>query len=272
MQPRAEIIAIGNELLLGDVLDSNSHWLCGQLTEMGFFIQRVTQLPDERDVIAEALRVAKDRGSNLIITVGGLGPTEDDLTLAAVAQAVDVALQRNGQAWFWVRDTYRDLEKQGAVTSAEMTDARTKMAQLPARAEPLVNNEGAAPGVWLEWSEIVVISLPGVPREMRAIYEDDVRGRLVDLFGEGQRVRHALRVDCGDESVLAPVLSHVRSRHPEAYVKSRARRFGADVRFQVIISAPNAAVVQGTEQTLRRQLGALGIDVIREKLAGEAHD
>lgn len=272
MQPRTEIIAVGNELLLGDVLDSNSHWLCGQLTEMGISVQRVTQLPDETDTIAATLYAANDRGRDFILTVGGLGPTEDDLTLAAVAQAADIALQRNEQAWRWVENTYQALAQQGAVASAEMTDARAKMAQLPAGAEPLKNTKGAAPGVWLEWSEAVVISLPGVPQEMKAIYEQEVRARLMARFGEGHYVRRALRVDCGDESVLAPVLSRVRSEHPECYIKSRARRFGADVRFQVIISAPDAAVVQETEQTLRRQLGTLNIGVTREESVGEGRD
>ena len=138
--PLVEILTIGNELLAGDVLDTNSHWLCRQLAGRGVRVSRMATLPDDMATIGEALLAALSRGPGLIVTCGGLGPTVDDLTVAAHAAALGRALAENPTAFAMVRDFYATLFRRGDVTTPEMMPARAKMAVLPADAEPLPNS------------------------------------------------------------------------------------------------------------------------------------
>ena len=233
-----EIVAVGNELLLGDVQDTNSNWLCRRFTALGGRVRRVTMVGDEVDTISEVVRAALDRGAQLVVTTGGLGPTDDDLTLRAVARALDRPLREHPTARAWVAATYAELARRGHVASAEVTPSRAKMAQLPAGAEPLANGVGAAPGALLRRDDgSIVVSLPGVPDELMDIVRGALRPYLTALFGQGAYEEWRARVDSGDESVLAPILSEVASRHPDVYIKSRAKRFGLGVTFMVSLSA-----------------------------------
>lgn len=233
-----EIVAVGNELLLGDVLDTNSHWLCRRLTGLGARVRRVTLVGDEEATVAGAVRDALERGAQLVITTGGLGPTEDDLTLRAVALALGRPLAEHPAAREMIAHTYAELARQGHVASAEVTPPRAKMARLPEGAEALSNGVGAAPGsmVRLDGGRAVV-SLPGVPDELTDIVRGALRPLLTDLLGQGAYEEWHARVACGDESVLAPLLSEVAAQHPDVYVKSRAKRFGAAATFMVSLSA-----------------------------------
>ena len=127
-----EIIVIGNdELLLGDVLDTNANWLCKQITGGGGSAQRVIQVRDDRAAIVREVRAARDRTTALIITTGGLRPTADDMTLVAVAETVQRPLELHPQAFAMVRNTFADLAQRGYVDDARMTLERAKMANLP---------------------------------------------------------------------------------------------------------------------------------------------
>jgi len=147
--PSVEIIAIGNELLLGDVLDTNTHWLCRQISALGGRVQRGALIPDDPQAIAETLQAALQREPDLIVLTGGLGPTSDDKTLASVATALGRPLELNQQALAMVRATYERLAARELVHDAELSEVRRKMAYLPRGAEPLHNPVGAAPGVLL---------------------------------------------------------------------------------------------------------------------------
>lgn len=232
-----EILAIGNEILLGDVLDSNSNWLCKQITGLGGSVQRVVQLRDDVAAIADELRAALARAPALIITTGGLGPTADDLSLQAVADATDCPLEQHPEALALVRDTFAELARKGYVADANLTPARAKMAMLPRGATPLPNSVGAAPGVLLRVGATSIVSLPGVPSELRAIYEGPLQPQLRAIFGARAYREHLLIAHCNDESVLAPLLEGVAARHPDVYVKSRATHYGADVTFRITLSA-----------------------------------
>ena len=141
-----EILVIGNEVLQGDVLDTNSHWLCQKLTGLGTSVRRVCQVRDERDTIAACVRGFLERGADMLVTTGGLGPTTDDLTLEGIALALGRPLALHPRALEQVRATYTALAQEGIIASAELTPERRKMAQLPQGAEPLANTVGAAPG------------------------------------------------------------------------------------------------------------------------------
>ncbi|HHX42694.1 MAG TPA: competence/damage-inducible protein A [Chloroflexi bacterium] len=233
-----EIVAIGNELLLGDVLDTNSHWLCRRLTGLGALVRRVTMVGDDEAVIAAAVRAALERGARLVITTGGLGPTADDVTLRAVAAGLERQLVEHPGAREMVARTYAELQRRGYVDSAALTPARAKMARLPEGAEPPANGVGAAPGALVRLGDgRAVVSLPGVPGELRDIVRGALRPFLAELLGQAVYEEWRVRVASGDESVLAPLLDEVATQSLDVYIKSRAKRFGSDVTFMVSLSA-----------------------------------
>ncbi|MFQ5808771.1 MAG: competence/damage-inducible protein A, partial [Armatimonadota bacterium] len=185
------------------------------------------------------------------VTAGGLGPTADDMTLAAVADATNSPLEVSEAALAMVRSAYEKFAEEGYVDDAAMTESRRKMATLPGGAEPLCNPVGAAPGVLLSVEGSTIVCLPGVPEELKGIFRQPLGPALRRIFGSGAFVELALVADCGDESVLAPLLAQVATRHPDAYVKSRPRRFGSDVRIRITISA-RADSREGAGECLQR--------------------
>jgi molybdenum cofactor synthesis domain-containing protein len=241
MSGSAEILVVGSEVLNGDVLDSNSYWLCRQLAGEGWRVRRVTVVPDEPESIASALKDSLARRPDLVVTSGGLGPTADDLTLGAVAAALDLEQRRHPEAYAMVRDFYTRLHARGDVDSAEITEARAKMADLPAAAEPLLNAVGAAPGVWLQVGGTVVCCLPGVPAELKSIYTNALWPRVVSGKEAGFRLARIVTTDCWDESLLAPLVDGVAARHPRVYVKSRAQAYGRGIAAFVTLSTDGAS-------------------------------
>jgi nicotinamide-nucleotide amidase len=233
-----EILVIGNEVLGGAVLDTNSHWLCRELAARGGArVTRVTVLPDEPASIGEALLAARSRGPDLILTSGGLGPTADDLTVAAIAAALGQPLHEHPQAYAMIHDFYARLYASGDVITPEMTLARAKMAQMPSAAEPLTNTVGAAPGVLLQDGGTLIVSLPGVPAEMKDIFTHALWPRLEASFHGQAFAERTITTDCWDESILAPAVDAVARRHPAVYVKSRAQVYGSGVADFITLAA-----------------------------------
>ncbi|MFL6277916.1 MAG: competence/damage-inducible protein A [Blastocatellia bacterium] len=232
-----EIVVIGNELLLGMVQDTNSNYLCRMLRGMGGRVRHVAIVRDEADAIADEIRAALARPTGLLFTCGGLGPTDDDLTLAAIAQALGRQVEINPDARAFVERRYAELAAQGHVSSAAMTEARLKMARLPAGARIIDNPIGAAPAVVVMAGAARTVALPGVPAELKAIVEGPLQPLLKELFGRGSYREREVLVECGDESRLAPALRQVVAAHPEVYIKSRASHFGREVIFRITLSA-----------------------------------
>jgi len=266
-QARAEIIAIGNELLLGDVLDTNTNWLCKRITGVGGQVTRVAMIRDEIEDIAAEIRSALGRKPELIFTTGGLGPTGDDITLLAVAEATERPVELHAEALALVKAKYEELAEKGYVDDAALTEARKKMAYLPRGAIALRNPVGGAPGVMLEMGESALVSLPGVPEELKAIYGETLPPLLERIFGESYYEERELIALCGDESSLAPLLAQVVEAHPEVYIKSRARRYGAEVRILITLSAAGdgreevEGSIGGALDALTLALSGAGIEV-----------
>lgn len=263
--PSVEILAIGNEVLAGDVLDTNSHWLCQQLTAAGARVTRITVLPDLPDIIGAALLSALARRPALLLTCGGLGPTADDLTLAAVAAALNRPLEEDPRAYAMVRDLYALLHARGHVTTAEMTPPRAKMARLPAGSQPLANAVGAAPGVLMREAGSFIACLPGVPAEMKDIFCNALWPRLAAAFSGGAYAERTVPTDCWDESILAPAVDGVAARHPHVYVKSRAQVYGSGLADFITLAARGATaadvavLLDAAEADLRVALAAVGV-------------
>jgi len=231
---------------------------------MGGRVRRVSIVRDEIEAIAADLKRSLNAGTQLIFTCGGLGPTDDDLTLAGVAEAIGRKLRVDPKALEMVERRYQELASKGYVHSSQMTESRLKMATLPEGAQAIENPVGAAPGVVVGIDNTRIVSLPGVPAELKAIVEGPLEELLTQFFGRGSYREQRIIVDCGDESELAAVLHEVSKAHPEAYIKSRASHFGHDVHFRILIgvSAENSEeadrIMESTSTDLSRSLEAAG--------------
>ena len=169
-----EILSIGNELLMGKILNTNARWLARRCTSLGLEVRRITVVGDDEKEICSAVKEALSRRPRFIITTGGLGPTLDDKTIESIAKCLDLELKVDEEALSMVREAYKRLVEEGRLDSSELTPQRVKMARMPEGARPLPNPVGTAPGMLLEVDGTTIISLPGVPAEMEAIFEESV--------------------------------------------------------------------------------------------------
>jgi len=245
--PAVEILAAGDEVLNGDVLDTNTHELCVLVTGLGGQVRRTTTVRDDVETIAHEVGAALARCPALLFTVGGLGPTGDDRTLEGVAQGAGRPLRLHAAAERMVAARYEEFHARGFVPFAEMNEARRKMARLPEGAEPTDNPIGGAPGVVLEIGGTAVVSLPGVPGELRAIVRDSLGELFARVFGAAHYEERVLVVELQDESAIADVLGAAAAAHPAVYVKSRAKVIGSTPAIRITLSArgPDAATVGG---------------------------
>ena len=220
---RIEIISVGNELLIGKVLNTNANWMAKRATSLGTAVTRITVISDNLNEISNAVLEAIERKPRFIITTGGLGPTFDDMTLEAVAKALNQRLKVNEKALDMVRKKYEEYHKEGRMDSAELTAPRVKMATIPENAEPLHNPVGTAPGVILNLRGTSLIALPGVPSEMEAIFEESVVPLLKKEAGGIVFFEASIFADSIMESSLAPLIDRVMHDNAYVYIKSHPK-------------------------------------------------
>jgi nicotinamide-nucleotide amidase len=204
---KAEIIAVGSELLTPDRLDTNSLFLTEELNAIGIEVVRKTVVGDNRDLLAEAFRDALNRVP-LIIASGGLGPTEDDLTRETVADLLGRKLRRNEEILRYIEGRFRSLGR-------DMPAVNARQAMVPEGAEILENPRGTAPGLWLEDSGRYVALLPGPPRELKPLFREKVLPRL-ERRVSGVRMHHReVRVTGLGESHVEQRILPIYSRYPQ---------------------------------------------------------
>jgi molybdenum cofactor synthesis domain-containing protein len=218
-----EIICVGNELLIGKTLNTNAQWLARRVTSLGLKVRRITVVSDEIDEIAMAVRETVQRRPSFVITTGGLGPTFDDKTLEGVAAGFNHELEENKESLKMIKEKYRSYVAEGRIEKFEMTPHRVKMARLPKGAKPLPNRVGTAPGVLMEHEGIKLVMLPGVPKEMVAIFEESAASLLRKVAGDLTFYETSLEVREMPESELAPIIDHVMRDNPYVYVKSHPK-------------------------------------------------
>ncbi|RDE14610.1 MAG: molybdopterin-binding protein [Candidatus Thorarchaeota archaeon] len=230
----AGIIAIGNEVLDGLVPDTNSNWIELRLVGLGLQTKRLVSVRDDLYEIGQALAFVRD-ACDIVITSGGLGPTHDDMTLRAIAKALKRRIVESPEALTIVKRQYQTLFERGIVNSPDITDARIKMAQIPEGSIPLDNRAGGAPGVMIQEEDLVVFCLPGVPSELKFIFEDSI----VPWIKERVRWKfHEQVVEFGmhDESMFAPAIDVTMKKHPGVYVKSMPKTYGTSRNLRVWVS------------------------------------
>lgn len=216
------ILVVGNEILDGVTLDTNTQWMINKLKPLNYTVAETITVRDDTAEIAKALNRMTDDGLQLIITTGGLGPTYDDITLKGVAEAFKLPMAVNPHALEIVRRQYKAFHAAGTVDSPEITDARRKMAVFPEGAEPLDNKAGGAPGVMLHAGGTLIVSLPGVPSELKWIFQNPLHQILVD-GSEGCYTERIINLTARDESALAPLIDDANKLEPDVYIKSMVK-------------------------------------------------
>ncbi len=205
----AEILSIGNELLIGQTTNTNLTWLSSHLTRLGGFVRRALTVRDEISEISEALTLAIQHQPNILIVSGGLGPTFDDKTLQGIAYNQGLCLRLDNLALNLIKARMKELNP-----------GRLKMAHLPEGSQPLRNPLGTAPGVYLTGGQVHLFALPGVPSEMRSIFKDSVIGFMRRTFVLGSLFEASLLSLGLPESKMAPIIYGAMNRFPEVYIKS----------------------------------------------------
>jgi molybdenum cofactor synthesis domain-containing protein len=219
------ILVVGNEILDGLVLDTNSQWIINQLKALKLQVREKMTVRDEVQEISRGLRRLVSDGCNLVFTTGGLGPTHDDKTLSGVAMAFGLPLELSDEALKIVTRQYSDLHERGVIENAEITEARRKMAVLPKGARPLDNRVGGAPGVLLDVEGGQVACLPGVPGELMWIFDNQLLSLLKSKV-EGAFAEDIIYLPLRDESTLAPIIDEVMKDVPGVYIKSMVKPYG----------------------------------------------
>jgi nicotinamide-nucleotide amidase len=166
----AEIITIGDEILIGQIVDTNSAWMAGKLNEIGIRIKQISSVSDDREHILTALREAAVRADVILIT-GGLGPTKDDITKKTITEYFNVDLVENKDALDNVLNIFSKYNR-------PMLEVNRLQAQVPRNCEIILNKNGTAPGMWFNESGKIFVSMPGVPHEMMYMMEDEVIPKL----------------------------------------------------------------------------------------------
>ncbi len=171
---KAEIITIGDEILIGQIIDTNSSWLGQELSKTGVAVVHRTSVSDNANAIKDALTQAKQR-ADIIIMTGGLGPTKDDITKKTLTEYFGTELILNNEVLDWVKQIFSNR-------NLPMLETNNHQAMVPANCEVLFNRSGTAPGMWFDVDGKIFISMPGVPFEMKVIFEEQCIPRLKKRF------------------------------------------------------------------------------------------
>lgn len=260
-----EIIVVGNEVLAGRVQDTNSHYICNQVTALGIEVTRITTIPDNLETIISTLREAISRKPDFIITTGGLGSTYDDMTLKAVAKAVNQPLEIN-------QDLLEDLEKKfdyihqlGRAKHKKMTKERKKLAYVPRGSQIYLNPIGLAPATLIQMEETKIIILPGFPQEVKILFER----HLIPLIKNSVKNQYAEELIITEgliESDLSPLIDQVREKYPQVWIKSQPYR-DVRIRAEIYITAHGKNAnnsVQNAKKELKEKITKSKGKVIEE--------
>jgi len=215
---RVEIISIGDELLIGQTVNSNAAWMGRELTLQGFIITAVTTVGDRTDDIIQAIDIAFGRADILLLT-GGVGPTNDDITKHTLCQYFHTALEFNDEV-------LQNIESVFLKRNIPLNQLTRKQAYVPVSATVIQNKAGTAPILWFNKEEKVLVSMPGVPFEMKTTMSDDIIPRLQAQFLVNQYLRRTYLVSGITESALATRLAGFETLLPPGFSLAYLPSFG----------------------------------------------
>ncbi len=238
----AEVITIGDEILYGQITDTNTQWISSELDKVGIKTVRKTSIGDQEKAILGILAEAESR-ADIIILTGGLGPTKDDITKKTLCKYFDDVLVQNDHAFAFVKAFF---ESRGR----EFTALNQQQAFLPSKATYLFNKMGTAPGMWLEKNGKIFISMPGVPHEMKYLMNAEVIPKLKNFFKTPIIYHQMIRTVGIGESLLAETIekwedelpAHIRLAYLPSFGQVRLRLTAVGDNLEVLKSEVEAQV------------------------------
>jgi len=251
----AEIITIGDEILIGQIVDTNSAFIGEELNKIGVSVYQITSIQDNENHILKALKEAQSRVQIVIIT-GGLGPTKDDITKRTLCKYFNDTLVQNNDVLNHVETLFKKH-----ISSKPISEINKKQALVPSKAVVLPNDCGTAPGMWIKDKETVFVSLPGVPFEMKHLIKDRVIPKIIKEF-KRPYILHKTIITYGiGESALAEKIEDWESKLP-AFVKLAYLPSLGSVRLRITAKGEDESVILKTVSLELKKLYKIIGDVI----------
>lgn len=202
----AEIITIGDEILIGQIVDTNSAWMAKELNKIGLSVKQITSVSDDANHIVDALNEAKKRADVILIT-GGLGPTKDDITKLTLASYFNMPLRQDQTTLDHITGIFARLNR-------PMIEANIRQADVPDGCTVIQNANGTAPCMWFEQEGKIIVSMPGVPFEMMYLMEEEIIPRLQSAFNLPFIVHQTILIAGLGESFLAQEIAEIEDAIP----------------------------------------------------------
>jgi len=245
---RAVVLSVGNELLRGDIVDTNAAFLTRQLSQLGFQVERVEQVGDDLSGLTHVVRSSLE-AAEVTLATGGLGPTQDDLTRQAIAEAVQEEVREDP-------GLVAELESRFAMMGRRMPVRNRQQALLIPSAQPIPNPNGTAPGWYVVTNGRIIASLPGPPGEMQPMWNEWVRPHLEELLPERPAMLSLMTFGLG-ESAVEERIDDVIHWRPDVTIATYAKSAGVEVHVtaRAATGAEAAQLVEEAEAVLRSRLG-----------------
>lgn len=204
---KVEIINIGDELLIGQVVNTNASWMGQILSQNGFEVKRISSISDSKEDIYQSLEKAK-QDVDVVLMSGGLGPTKDDITKKVLADYFE-------SDFYFHQPAYDHIEELFASRGFKVSEVNKKQANLPTKAIAIPNRNGTAYGMWFDEDGLVVVSMPGVPFEMKTMMEKEIIPRLKEKFNPEYYYHKTIMTTGVGESMLAEMIEEEENQLPE---------------------------------------------------------
>lgn len=253
----AEVLVIGDEILIGQTIDTNSGWIAARLTEHNIQTRSIRVLPDVEEQILQALEAASKR-SDLVLLTGGLGPTRDDVTKQTLSRFFQSPLKMDDLV---LQHIERIFERSGQ----PLLPVNIQQAEVLELSEVLFNEAGTAPGMWIEYHDTIFVVMPGVPSEMKYLMDHEVIPRLRQRRPSGRMLRHAHLLTSGiGESFLAELIKPIELGLPD-YIHLAYLPSFSQVRLRLSAEGVNQALLdEELDIYVQRMKEVIGVHVVNE--------
>jgi len=241
----AEIITIGDEILIGQIVDTNSAWMAKELNLIGIKVKQITSVSDDADHIIEALTLAEKRAEIILIT-GGLGPTKDDITKITLARYFNMGLRRDEATLVHITEIFERFNK-------PMIESNRKQADVPDGCIVIKNENGTAPCMWFEHNGNIIVSMPGVPFEMMYLMEEQILPRLKSSFKLPFIVHKTILTANIGESFLAAEIEDIENSLPEHIKLAYLPRLG-QVRLRLSSTGTDETILKEEVEVYAQQI------------------
>ncbi len=240
-----EIINIGDELLIGQVINTNASWMGALLSTKGFEVKRISSIADTKEAIQQSLVDAQNE-VDVVLMSGGLGPTKDDITKKVLADYFKSDFYFHEEAYQHINDLF-------ASRGFKISEVNKNQAYLPSKAKAIPNRNGTAYGMWFEKEGLIVVSMPGVPFEMKTMMEEEIVPRLVERFNPPKYFHKTVMTTGVGESMLAEIIKEEENNLPENIKLAYLPRPGL-VRLRLSARGQDEQVVQAQVQEQVNQI------------------